>query len=135
MPKIAQPPPEFFATLQREKLDDVSEQIQRALIAVSFAKRALLIARRLEIHGRQPNGRIGAAFVKETAGELRLSEGTIYRDLNIVRRIGIAGLRRIEGTCLDAAAEIDALARLAPDERDQLIAAASRGKQVSALDR
>ena len=78
----------------------------------------------------------GAAdrFTKDTASKTGISERTIRRNAERGRKIGEANLKKIANTSPDSGSELDALAKLDPQTRDDLTARAAAGEDVSARE-
>jgi ParB/RepB/Spo0J family partition protein len=60
------------------------------------------------------------------------SERTIRRDVTRGEALGDAALAKVARTSLDKGEELDALAKLPPDQREKLIGRAAKGEEVSA---
>jgi hypothetical protein len=75
----------------------------------------------------------GASFTAETAKRADRSERTIQRLVLRAAKIGSVNLRKIVGTALDRAAELDALPQLPLATQEQLIEQAMAGASVSAV--
>jgi ParB family chromosome partitioning protein len=71
-------------------------------------------------------------FTKDTADKTGMSERTIQRNDERARKVGEDNLRKIAGTSLDRAGELDALAKLDAATRDALCNRAAAGEEVSA---
>lgn len=115
---------------------------------LSDAERASMIARRKELyeiqHPETKNGggaegirgkpvrQIGDLdrFTKEVAKVTGKSERAVQRDAT--RAKAIPRLPELVGTSLDKGIELDALARLEPEEQEEIIARATAGEAVSA---
>jgi hypothetical protein len=69
-------------------------------------------------------------YTKETAGKLGKSERTVQ--LNVARGEKIKNIADVVGTSLDKGAELDALAKMAPEQQQELIEKAKAGEKVSA---
>jgi len=138
-----------------------TQEIERAEIAqldenlvrqdLSDAVRAHLIARRKELYERihpetvsvkvrggpgrgktnPKSGLVSEPFVDATAKATKRSRSGVAQDAARGKALG-DDLLNVAGTSLDKGVELDALAKLPPDERKPLIDAAARGEQVSA---
>jgi ParB/RepB/Spo0J family partition protein len=73
-------------------------------------------------------------FTKATADATGTPERSVQRAANRGERIGVGDLAKIAGTSLDKGVELDALAKLSPEDREALIAKAEAGEQVSAVE-
>lgn len=136
MPKIEEPKTFLLDALRRgSKRAKLSRKRQVRTLAASDAKRAIIFARQLKVVGRGPRGQIGSEFIEGLTQETRLARSTIYRDIARADALGIAGLRRIEGTSLDRCDELDALVKLPAEKRAPLIERAAAGEQVSAISK
>ena len=130
------------------ELIEIDENLIRA--ELSAAERAIHVGRRKEIYERQhPQTKHGAApgragggkakgtklgsFAAATAKATGQSKTKIKRDATRAKALGKL-LDRINGTCLDNGAEMDALRRLPEDEQEDLVARAEAGEQVSARE-
>lgn len=81
--------------------------------------------------GRKGEGR-PVEFATDTASASGMSRSAIYQELKRAEEIGEDNLKKIVGTPLAKGVEMDALIKLQPDERKELIDRASRGEKVSA---
>jgi ParB/RepB/Spo0J family partition protein len=73
-----------------------------------------------------------AGFAKETAKRTGRAERTIRQDAMRGEAIGGDHLRRVQNTALDKGVELDALAALSEEAREELIQRAEQGQNVSA---
>ncbi len=71
-------------------------------------------------------------FTKDTAAKTGKSETAVKRDATRAKALG-DDLDRVAGTSLDKGSELDALAKMSPEERAPLIERAASGESVSAL--
>jgi ParB-like chromosome segregation protein Spo0J len=131
---------------------EIDENLVRA--SLSAAEEALLIDRRHtlheKVHGKaKARGAVAAnaimgrgdasailadaSFTAETAKRADRSERTIQRLVLRAAKIGSVNLRKIVGTALDRAAELDALPQLPLATQEQLIEQAMAGASVSAV--
>ena len=125
-------------------LAEIDENLIRC--DLSPAERALHVARRKELYEKlHPETRHGATgrgraksrqnddsirFTKDAANKTGRSERTVQREIE--RAAKISGLADVIGTRLDAADELDALARLPETVQRDLIARAKTGEKVIA---
>jgi len=134
----------------RAELAEIDENLIRN--EYSPAEREIAISRRKAIYealhpetklgasgkGRPKVRQIGEAkapaerFTKATAEATGQSERTVQRSVSRVESIGADTLQRVIGTTLDKGDEIDALAKLSPAKREEVIAKAEAGEKVSA---
>jgi protein gp37/ParB-like chromosome segregation protein Spo0J len=70
------------------------------------------------------------AFVDDTAAKTGMARSTVARDVTRANKVVV--LAEIVGTSLDQGTEIDALAKLPPEEQQALAARAKAGEKVSA---
>lgn len=112
------------------------------------SQRAKLVAKRKkayeDVHPETKNGgnRRGSGrqtgelkkdrFTADTAIKTGRSERSIQRDVTRANKLG-PDLDRIAGTSLDTGAQIDALAKMTPEERDPIIRRAATGAEVRAI--
>jgi hypothetical protein len=75
---------------------------------------------------------LAPAFTTATAAITGAAERSIQRGVARAAALGPDLLRRLSGTSLDRGTELDALAALPPEARDELVERATAGKQVSA---
>lgn len=130
----------------RSELITIDENLVRR--ELSDAERAYQTSRRKEIyealhpetaHGMIGNGREKSRhggdstprFSASTAASTGRSERSVQRDAQRGEALGPT-LNRIIGTSLDKPVEIDALAALPHQEREEIVARAERGETVSA---
>ena len=71
-------------------------------------------------------------FTEDAAEKSGQSERTIRQDVMRGEAVGSDTLQRVIGTTLDKGEEIDALAKLSPEKREEVIAKAEAGEKVSA---
>lgn len=136
----------------RAELAEIDENLIRN--EYSPAERAIAIARRKliyeELHpetkptseggeGRHKATRRQAGdesvperFTKSTAEATGKSERAVQRDAQRGEVVGADILQRVIGTSLDKGEEIDALAKLSPEKREEVISKAEAGDRVSA---
>jgi hypothetical protein len=139
----------------RDLTDDEAEliEIDENLIRVDLtpAERADHMARRKELYERlHPDVKQGGApgkagggkkkgegrqngklrFTKDTANKTGRSERSVQREVERGKNVVVLG--EISGTCLDNGGELDALAKLPPDEQRALAARVKAGETVSA---
>lgn len=134
----------------RAELSEIDENLIRN--EYSSAEREIAITRRKAIYeelhpetkvgatgkGRSKVRQVGEAnapaerFTKATADATGLAERTIQRSVSRVESIGAETLQRVIGTALDKGEEIEALAKLSPERREEVIAKAEAGEKVSA---
>lgn len=138
----------------RAELAEIDENLIRN--EYSPAERAIAIARRKSIyetlhpetaHGgnRKSSRQIGDLkeddeageevadrFTEATAESTGRSERSVQRDAHRGEAVGSDTLQRVIGTALDKGEEIDALAKLSPERREEVIAKAEAGEKVSA---
>ncbi len=81
--------------------------------------------------GKKAKGGKRRSFVKDTAKKTGRHKSTVSKKAKRGKQ-GRGWLSKIVGTCLDKGTEIDALNKLSPNERKNLIAQARRGEKVSA---
>jgi hypothetical protein len=128
---------------EQVELAEIDENLIRA--ELSPAERALHIRRRKAIYeSLHPETRHGGdrksksscqngdskRFTKETAKKTRTSERKVQRDVTRGKKVVV--LNQIAGTSLDTSTELDALAKLSPEEQRKLAECATLGKKVSA---
>lgn len=138
----------------RAELAEIDENLIRN--EYSPAERAIAIARRKSIYeALHPETAHGGArkasrkvcdlnegdktpekpadrFTKATAERTGQSERTVQQDAKRGEVVGPETLQRVIGTSLDKGEEIDALAKLSPQGREEVIAKAEAGGKVSA---
>lgn len=129
----------------RAELSEIDENLIRN--DYTPAERAIAIARRktiyLELHPETAQGIAGGkarqgsasdnlSFAESTAEASGKSKRTIERDAQRGETVGAETLHRVVGTALDKGEEIDALAKLSPEKREEVIAKAEQGEKVSA---
>lgn len=134
----------------RAELAEIDENLIRN--EYSAAEREIAISRRKAIYlALHPETKVGATgkyrskvrqvgeaekpaerFSKATAEATGQSERSIQRSVSRVEAIGSDTLQRVIGTSLDKGEEIDALAKLSPAGREEVIAKAEAGGKVSA---
>ena len=132
----------------RAELAEIDENLIRN--EYSPAERAIAIARRKKIyealHPKTKHGTPGVSrqvgdthervdaerFTKSTAEATGKSERAVQRDAQRGEAVGADTLQRVVGTALDKGEEIDALVKLSPEKREQVIAKAEAGEKVSA---
>jgi len=125
------------------ELITIDENLCRANL--SPAEEAYQTARRKEIyealHPETRHGVAGAAARWDAADKLSFASSTAKatgKDVRTVERNAARGealgedLKRVAGTSLDKRVELDALAHLSPEEREEIVARAQRGEKVSA---
>jgi ParB family chromosome partitioning protein len=83
---------------------------------------------------RQGTASGAVSFADETAAETGLNKRTIQRDAARSEKLGQADLTLINGTSLDSLGEVDALIKLPRSKREEIIASAAKGDEVSAKD-
>jgi N6-adenosine-specific RNA methylase IME4 len=83
-------------------------------------------------HEHDASAKLADAFTSETADATGQSERTIQRDAKRGEVLGEAALAKVSRTSLDKGDELDALAKLSPDCRENLISRAVSGEKVSA---
>lgn len=129
----------------RAELAEIDENLIRN--EYSPAERAIAIARRKSIYlalhpetaqgvaggkARQGSASDNLSFAESTAEASGKSKRTIERDAQRGEDVGAETLQRVIGTTLDKGEEIDALAKLSPERREEVIAKAEAGGKVSA---
>lgn len=138
----------------RAELAEIDENLIRN--EYSPAERAIAIARRKSIyealhpetaHGgnRKSSRQIGDLnannetagatadrFTEATSESTGRSERSVQRDAQRGEVVGSDTLQRVIGTSLDKGEELDALAKLSPEKREEVIAKAEAGGKVSA---
>lgn len=72
-------------------------------------------------------------FSRATAEAIGASERTVQRDASRGEALGPDVLSRVAGTALDSGEQIDALIKLTPERRSQLIARAESGEPANAV--
>lgn len=77
---------------------------------------------------------LAPAFTTSTSRTTGRSERTIQREAERGEKLGPI-LKRVAGTSLDKGVELDALAALPSDERDEIVSRAEKGERVSARER
>ncbi|MHC2292970.1 ParB/RepB/Spo0J family partition protein [Bradyrhizobium barranii subsp. barranii] len=131
------------------KLAEIDENLMRA--ELSPAERAMHVDRRKAIYeaihgkakanganaankamGNNATANLADAFTKDTADKTGQSDRSIRRDAARAKQLG-DGLKRVTGTSLDKGVELDALAKMKPQERAPIIERAEAGEQVSAV--
>lgn len=126
---------------QWRELAEIDENLIRR--DLSLAQKTKLLASRKKIYEQQnpdaPRGRGGArtkpttvGFRHDTAAKTGLKPGTIDTYVTIGDKLGGDVLDRVSGTSLDNKRELDALAKMDKDEREERIARAVRGEDVTA---
>jgi len=96
-------------------------------------KRTATLKRGQERAPSRQNGETGTRYTIDVAEKTGASERTVQR--HVERGNNIPNVAELSGTCVDQAAELDALARLkdiAPDRQANLIEQAKAGEKVSA---
>jgi N6-adenosine-specific RNA methylase IME4 len=96
-------------------------------------KRTATLKRGQEKAPSRQNGETGTRYTTDAAEKTGTSERTVQR--HVERGTSIPNVSELSGTCLDQAAELDALAKLkdiAPDRQANLIEQAKAGEKVSA---
>ncbi len=112
------------------------------------AQRAKLVAKRKAayeaLHPETKHGAIGRGrgkssqaenskrFTVDTASRTGRSTAAVARDVTRANALG-PDLDRVAGTSLDTGAQLDALAKMPPEDRAPIIAAAELGEKVSAI--
>ena len=134
----------------RAELAEIDENLIRN--EYSPAERDIAIARRKAIYeALHPETKVGATgkgrpkvrqvgeanapaerFSKATAEATGQGERTIQRSVSRVESVGEDALQRVIGTALDKGEEIEALSKLSPEKREEVIAKAEAGEKVSA---
>jgi hypothetical protein len=71
-------------------------------------------------------------FAKASAEATGIAESTIHRDIARAEQLGDDTLARVAGTSLDKGVELDALAKLPPEQRAAVVERAAAGEKVSA---
>lgn len=128
------------------ELMSIDENLCRA--ELSPAEAAYQTARRKEVyealHPETKHGVAGASTRWDAVDNLSTASfadstaSSTGRDPRSVRRDAARGealgddLKRIPGTSLDKGVELDALAKLPPEEREEIVSRAQRGERVSA---
>lgn len=127
-------------TLECE-LMEIDENLCRA--ELTAAQRAIAIGRRKEIwEALHPNN--GRSLPENTRGRPREFAGdteaatgeakrTVNQHLSRAESLG-PDIKEVIGTSLDKGVELDALKKLPPEERKELIGRAKEGEQISAKD-
>jgi ParB-like nuclease family protein len=82
--------------------------------------------------GGKSKGAESASFAKNTAAKTGKSARSIKEDATRAKRLG-ADLDRIAGTTLDKSSELDALGKMPPSHRNEIITRAASGEEVSAI--
>lgn len=72
------------------------------------------------------------SFAAQHAREFGISKREVNRMLAMARVLGEEGLQRINHTSLNSRVEMEALIKLPPHQREELIARAAAGEKVSA---
>ena len=130
---------------QWRELAEIDENlIRREMTSAQRAK--LLTARKLVYEALNPEtkdgqqrskarkdtrGRGTPTFAEDTAKKLGASERTV-RQYTGAGRLGAQTLDKVTGTSLDNVHDLNALARMDEDEREEIIARAARGEDVTA---
>lgn len=129
----------------RAELAEIDENLIRN--EYSPAERAMAIARRKTIYlalhpetaqgvaggkARQGSASDNLSFAESTADATGKSKRTIERDAQRGEAVGAYTLQRVVGTVLDKGEEIDALGKLSPAKREEVIVKAEAGEKVSA---
>lgn len=129
----------------RAELAEIDENLIRN--EYSAAERAIAIDRRKAIYltlhpetaqgvaggkARQGSASDNLSFAESTAKASGKSKRTIERDAQRGEVVGAGTLQRVVGTTLDKGEELDALAKLSPEKREEVIAKAEAGERVSA---
>ena len=133
-------------------LEDELRAIDENLIRAELtpAQRALALKRRKEIHGAlYPETRRGGdrrsdqtdklsvrndSFDRATAKATGVDARTVRREVARAEALG-DDIEEVVGTSLDKGTELDALAKMDPEDRPPLIAAAKAGEKVTAIGR
>lgn len=103
---------------------EIDENLARRVL--SEAERARMLAERRTLAHGEPSA-------NEIAKETGLSTSTVKRDINRGKALGVETLNKIKGTSLDSGAQMDALAKLPPARRRNLVMRAATGESVTAL--
>lgn len=130
------------------ELMSIDENLCRA--ELSPAEAAYQTARRKEVYealhpetkaeafkGNQYTGKVAmdnlsaATFADSTSASTGRDPRSVRRDAARGEALG-EDLKRIPGTSLDKGVELDALAKLPPEEREEIVSRAQRGERVSA---
>lgn len=129
----------------RAELSEIDENLIRN--EYTPAERAIAIDRRKAIYlalhpetaqgvaggkARQGSASDNLSFAESTAVASGKSKRTIERDAQRGEAVGSDTLQRVIGTSLDKGEEIDALAKLSPERREEVIVKAEAGGRVSA---
>jgi ParB/RepB/Spo0J family partition protein len=150
---------EAFIVIAPNDLDDELWEIDENLVRAELdaAEHALHTKRRAEIiearekaeaenlsqsgTGLEKKGKGGrgkkdkaAASIRDQAEKTGESKSKIARSKQRADKLGVETLQKVVGTSLDSGVELDALAQLPPEQRDELIEEAKAGKEVSARD-
>jgi hypothetical protein len=134
------------------ELWEIDENICRATL--TLAEEAAAMARRKEIylkthpetaHGATGKGRskaqsrkdcdskeVADRFTADTAKKTGKAERSVQLSTKRGEEIGIENVRKLARTSLDKGVELDALAKLSPDDRGELIERAAAGEKVTA---
>lgn len=129
------------------RLAEIDENLMRG--ELTPAERAIHVAERKrlyeEMHPETQHGGVrrgssrqvgdlkGDRFTAETSERTGISERAVQRDA--ARGNKIKNLDKVIGTSLDKGEELDALARLEPEQQDEIITRAASGDNVSARQR
>jgi ParB family chromosome partitioning protein len=130
------------------ELAEIDENLLRR--ELTAAQRAKMIARRKKVyeethpetkHGgdrRSSSGQAGHLnkadrFTADTARKNRKSERSIRRDAMRGEALG-DDLDKIAGTSLDHGTELDALAKMTPEQRAPIVERAAAGEEISAVE-
>jgi hypothetical protein len=88
--------------------------------------------RRKETRRQFGDESVAERFTKEAATAAGTSERTVQREVYRGEALGEDALTKVAGTSLDKGEELDALTKLSPKKRDELIERAAAGEKVSA---
>jgi ParB/RepB/Spo0J family partition protein len=126
---------------EEAELIEIDENLKRA--ELSAAELSIVLARRKALyekrfpeaqHGgaRSPGESMTEGFTKATAKATGKGRSTIAKSVTRAKKLGTKLLADAKGTSLDAADELDALAKLQPEKRREIVDDAKAGKKVSA---
>lgn len=127
-------------TDEEAELWEIDENLMRSELTAAQISAALKRRKDLWLSSKSGTGcptltgRGNASFSSDASEKLGQSKRSINRHINRAEAMG-ADIERVQGTSLDTGAEIDALVKLNPVKREEVIQAAERGEDVSAQER
>jgi len=131
-----------FASDEEAELWEIDENLMRGKLTP--AERAAHLLRRKELFliikeesGQNVatlTGRGNKSFAQNTAEQTGQSKSSLNEHIARADALGPETLRVVAGTSLDKGTELDALAKMSPERRAPLVAAAASGARVSACE-